>query len=231
MSVIYLIWYPYPFYVIHSTFSVIKLVVIVDLLLGPLLTFIVYNTAKPLKELKRDLLIIVTIQISALAWGVSVMHSVRPLFAVYFNGEIHSITKVSIDNSGFDPSVREPRLFEQPKLVYIRPLSAEDYKLQIFKQMKGMELGFVLQTRRYENINDVTKQDMVSRSLSREQLTKSADHKQMLMDFLAHKNLNFDDVLFYPVMAGPYSAVAVIDKSSMEVIDTLDIYVKNTSEY
>jgi len=231
MSVVYLIWYPYPYYVIHSTFNAIKFVLIVDLVLGPLLTFIVYNTAKPFKELKRDLLIIVTIQIAALAWGTYVLHSVRPLFAVYFNGEIHSITKVSFDNSGFDPSIKTPGIFERPKLVYIKPFSGEDYKRKTLRQMKGDELGFVLQTQLYEILNDVTKKDMFSRSLSQEQLTKRADHKQILMDFLKHKNLKFDDVLLYPVMAGPYNAVVVIDKNTMDAIDTLDIYVKNASEY
>ena len=231
MSVIYLIWYPYPYYVFHSTLSATKLVVVVDLVLGPLLTLIVFNTAKPLKELKRDLLIIVLVQVSALGWGIYITHSVRPLFAVYFNGEIHSITEVSFDKSGFDPSVKVPTIFEQPQLVYIEPFSKEDYKLTLLKQLKGEVLGIVLQTRYYRNINSVTKKAMLARSLSRDQLTKRADYKQKLMDFLKHKNISFDDVLFYPVTAGPYNAVAVLDKNTMDVIDTLDIYVKNTSEY
>lgn len=231
MSVIYFIWYPYPYYIFHDTFSATKLVVMVDLVLGPLLTLIVFNTAKPLKELKRDLLIIVLVQVSALGWGIYITHSVRPLFAVYFNGEIHSITEVSFDNSGFDPSVKVPGIFERPKLVYISPFSNEDYKLKMVKQMKGEELGFVLQTRLYETINDDTKKNMFSRALSREQLTKRADYKLKLMNFLKHKNISFDDVLFYPVTAGPYNAVAVIDKKTMDVIETLDIYIKNSSEY
>ena len=231
MNVIYFIWYPYPYYIFHDTFSATKLVVMVDLVLGPLLTFIVFNTAKPLKELKRDLSIIVMVQIAALVWGTYVTHSVRPLFAVYFNGEIHSITEVSFDNSGFDPSVKVPGIFERPQLVYIEPFSKDNYKLMLLKQLRGEVLGIVLQTRLYRNINNAAKKAMLARSLSREQLTKRADHKKILMDFLVHKNLSFDDMLFYPVTTGLYSGVVVIDKNTMNVIDKLDVYIKNTTEY
>jgi hypothetical protein len=231
MSVIYFIWYPYPYYIFHSTISATKLVVSVDLVLGPLLTFVVFSKAKPAIDLKRDLAIIIIVQISALIWGGYVTHSVRPLFAVYFDGEIHSITGVSIDDSGFDPSVNFPGFLEQPLPVYIKPLSKEDYRLSISKQLKGLQLGFVLQTQYYKNINNAAKKDMRSRSLSLKQLTMNEYSDKIFHEYLEKSKFKFDDVLFYPVNAGPYSGVAVVDKETMRIVDKLEIYIKNTSEY
>lgn len=231
MCMVYFIWYPYPYYIFHSVTNATKLVVSVDLILGPLLTFVVFNTVKPIKELKRDLSIIILVQVLALSWGIYITHSVRPIFAVYFNGEIHSITKVSIDESGYDLSVKEPGIFQFPELVYIERFSADEYKTMVLKHMSGEVLGIVLQTHLYKNISDAAKKDMALRGLSESQLTANEDNKQKLTDFLASNKIKFDDVLFFPISAGPYNSVVVIDKKTMKVFDMLDVYVKNSTEY
>jgi len=230
LSIVYFIWYPYPYYIFHSTISATQLVVIVDLVLGPLLTFVVFNTVKPVKELKRDLAIIICIQISALLWGVHITHSVRPLFAVYFNGEIHSVTAVSFDESGFDKSIRTPGIFEHPQLVYIEPMENDQYRTSILTQLKGEEIGIVLQTKRYKEVGSY-KQDMVSRSLSESQLKSNARVNEKLQIFLSSKGMTLADILLYPVYAGPYRGIVIVEKDSMRVIDVLDAYISNTSEY
>ena len=60
------------------------LLVGVDVILGPLLTFIVFNPRK--KSLVYDLAVIVMLQVAALIYGVNVMASARPAFVVYLNG-------------------------------------------------------------------------------------------------------------------------------------------------
>jgi len=230
LSVVYFIWYPYPYYVFHSTISATKLVVIVDLVLGPLLTFVVFNTVKPVKELKRDLAIIICVQISALLWGMHITHSVRPLFAVYFDGEVHSVTAVSFDESGFDKSLQVPGIFERPRLVYIEPMENDKYRASILSQLKGKEIGIVLQTKRYKDIS-AYKQDMVFRSLNESQLKSKVLVNEKLQAFLSSKAISLADILLYPVYAGPYRGIVIVDKDSMRIIDVLDAYIPNISEY
>lgn len=231
LCLIYLIWYPYPYYIFHSTINATKLVVMVDLVIGPLLTFVVFNTVKSVKELKRDLSVIILVQILALSWGVYITYSVRPHFTVYFNGEVNSVTGVSYDAKGFDKSIAIPGIFERPQLVYIKPLSKEEYRNSILRQLKGLELGFVLQTKLYTSVNDEAKEDMISRSLTRKQLTVRENNKIFLENFLNKNSFSFDDGLYYPVSAGPYNSVVVFDKKTMAIIDVLEMYVKNTTEY
>ena len=80
LSIIYFIWYPKPFYIIHSVFDAVKVALIVDLVLGPFLTFVVFNLSKPRLELIRDLSIIVLLQVVALSWGLHITHKMRPDF-------------------------------------------------------------------------------------------------------------------------------------------------------
>jgi hypothetical protein len=79
--VIFFIWYPGLLAYASGVGSIFLILAFVDLLLGPFITLIVFDLRK--KELKRDLLFLVLIQIVALAYGVWVLFSARPVFIVF----------------------------------------------------------------------------------------------------------------------------------------------------
>jgi hypothetical protein len=66
--VIYYIWYPKPFFGISNTIEPLKLLILVDVIIGPLLTFIVYKKNK--STLVMDLSIIALLQIGAFFYGI-----------------------------------------------------------------------------------------------------------------------------------------------------------------
>lgn len=61
----------------------LKIILAVDLVLGPFLTLIVFNRLKARKELLRDLAVVVAVQLSALIAGCYVVMSARPLVVVH----------------------------------------------------------------------------------------------------------------------------------------------------
>ena len=71
-------WYPSPYFIADGGWRVLQIIVLVDVILGPLLTLIVFDRAKP--GLKRDLVIIAVIQITALLYGAGTMYQYRPVF-------------------------------------------------------------------------------------------------------------------------------------------------------
>ncbi|MFK8030074.1 MAG: hypothetical protein AB8G18_07525 [Gammaproteobacteria bacterium] len=72
----------------------IKIIAGVDMVLGPLLTLVIYNRAKPLKELLRDISVIGLIQIAALSAGMYLVHQSRPAAVTYTFDQFHT-TKVN----------------------------------------------------------------------------------------------------------------------------------------
>ena len=58
------------------------LVVIVDVICGPLLTFVLFNPSKPRVELWRDLGFVALLQLGALGYGLHTVWEARPLFLV-----------------------------------------------------------------------------------------------------------------------------------------------------
>ena len=85
-------WYPDYFFASDGGWQGIRIVAFVDLVLGPVLTLVVFNTAKPKKELRRDLTIIGTIQAVCLTAGVWVVFTERPIAMVYADGLFTSET-------------------------------------------------------------------------------------------------------------------------------------------
>lgn len=67
VGVVYWLWYPEPTFGIVGVLPIILMLVGIDLVLGPLLTMIVYKHGKP--GLKFDLSVIALVQIAALVYG------------------------------------------------------------------------------------------------------------------------------------------------------------------
>jgi hypothetical protein len=84
VAVMLLVWYPSPYFAAAGGATLLMLLIGVDVVLGPLLTFIVYDPAK--KSLVYDLAVIAMLQIAALVYGVNVMASARPAYVVYVRG-------------------------------------------------------------------------------------------------------------------------------------------------
>jgi len=74
------VWYPPPYFHVGGADELLALVVVVDVTLGPLITFIIFKSGKP--GLKFDLAVIGIVQAMALVYGSHTMVSTRPVFLV-----------------------------------------------------------------------------------------------------------------------------------------------------
>jgi len=87
------VWYPDFFFYTDGGWQGLRLLLGVDLVLGPLLTLIVYRAGKP--GLRLDLTVIGAIQAACLAGGVWIVHGERPLAIVYVDGAFYTVTAQS----------------------------------------------------------------------------------------------------------------------------------------
>lgn len=89
LSLIYFLWYPYPFATVQTVGSVTLALVCVDLVMGPLLTLIVFKPGK--RGLKFDLTLIALLQVAALCYGMKITFEQRPVYAVYNEGRFSTV--------------------------------------------------------------------------------------------------------------------------------------------
>jgi hypothetical protein len=80
---VFYIWYPSPFEQLSGGAELFRLIIVCDVVLGPLLTLIVFDRKKSRSTLIRDLMVICTIQLIALLYGVWTMFVARPVYVSF----------------------------------------------------------------------------------------------------------------------------------------------------
>lgn len=112
LGVLYFGWYRWPGWYLTGVVHVAGILVLVDAALGPTLTLIIANPAKPRRELKRDVAIIVAIQLAALAYGAGTLWHGRPLYYTFSTDRLEMVQAADLDS---DEIVRARR--ENPTLA------------------------------------------------------------------------------------------------------------------
>ncbi len=115
---IYYNWYPQPYFSIDGGWQGIRLVAGVDLVLGPLLTFLIFDLSKSRKEIVFDLMTIVTIQFGALAYGVYATYSQRPVAIVIIDDYVLTAIMEHYGGSLSSESVLKQYSDEKPPIIY-----------------------------------------------------------------------------------------------------------------
>ena len=80
-AIVFFVWYPGILAEVSDVAAIFLILLAVDVVLGPVITLIVFNPAK--KELKRDLAIVGLIQLTALIYGMYTLFIARPVYTVY----------------------------------------------------------------------------------------------------------------------------------------------------
>jgi hypothetical protein len=94
---LYLGWYRWPGWYLADALPVVAALTGVYLVLGPSLTFVVARSGKARRELTRDIVIIVVIQLLALGYGANLLWRGRPLYYAYSEGILQLVQAYDID--------------------------------------------------------------------------------------------------------------------------------------
>jgi len=92
----YLGWYRWPGWYLTDASTVLAVLVGVDLALGPMLTLVVAQSTKPRAELRRDIAVIVVVQISALLYGTVSLWMGRPLYYAFSESVLQLVQSYDI---------------------------------------------------------------------------------------------------------------------------------------
>ena len=85
------VWYPAPYDLLSGGRHLFFILIGVDVVCGPLLTWILFNPAKSRRERWVDVSLVVLIQLAALAYGVHTVYEARPLYLVHERDRFRAI--------------------------------------------------------------------------------------------------------------------------------------------
>lgn len=103
--IVFYIWYPAPLSSALGIKHLIIMLILIDMIIGPLLGFVVYKEGK--KTLKKDLSVIILIQICALCYGIYTISKGRPAWIVYNNGLFTLIKNSDIEKMNIKRAQKE----------------------------------------------------------------------------------------------------------------------------
>ena len=138
--VVFGVWYAYPYRELSGGRELFLLVVAVDVVCGPLLTFVLFNPKKPRKELWMDLGVVAFIQLAALGYGMWTVWQARPLYLVHEvdRYKVISVPDIKAEELKALPANLKPQLWAGPQTVSIRPpKNAEEYNKVLFEAATG----------------------------------------------------------------------------------------------
>lgn len=138
------LWYPYPYREISGGRELFAIVVTVDVLLGPLITFAVFDRRKPIRELRLDLAVVVAIQLAGLGYGLWTVLEARPVHLVFEIDRFRVVHAVDIDARLLPatPAGIEAKPLLGPTLLAIRPFKDAGEKADAtLAALGGADLG------------------------------------------------------------------------------------------
>jgi len=139
VCVIYWGWFPGALLASAGGIEGIKIVTAVDLVLGPTLMLIVYNSRKPIKKILFDVAIIFTIQLSSLFAGIYIVYQERPVAVVYLDGQFNALKLKQFVQAEDKAFMEQQMSMMHPVFFYIEisqdPSEQQEW-LQVFQLMQ-----------------------------------------------------------------------------------------------
>lgn len=116
MALIFLAWYPKPLAHMMGVDHLLLIMIGVDVVLGPLLTTILYDPAKG-KWLLLDLTVIAVLQLGALAYGLHSIYGGRPALIVFNIDRFDAVQASSMDPKSLEIAQAQGH----PGLPWLKP--------------------------------------------------------------------------------------------------------------
>lgn len=140
------IWYPSPYDQLAGGRDLLRYVVLVDVVCGPLLTFLVFDRRKSRRALATDIGAIVLVQLLALGYGLHSVAQARPVFLAYEGSRYRLVSAADVDKESL-PLAQPP--FQSlplagPQLVGVRMSQAtdRDFPASVQLSLAGLHSAF-----------------------------------------------------------------------------------------
>lgn len=142
-GLVFLLWYPTPYREISGGRELFLLVVAVDVVIGPLITFAVFDIRKPKTELVRDLGVVALLQIAALAYGLSAVADARPAIVALEGSRLRVVRAIDVDREDLAKAPADLRSlsFTGPVFVATRVPNASEKLEAIDRGLSGQDIG------------------------------------------------------------------------------------------
>lgn len=220
LAVVFLLWYPYPYFSIIGAMDVVRVLVLVDLVVGPLLTLILY---KPNKwGLKFDMACVLLLQLSALTYGTYMIYSERPYYMVFAVDRFEVVPEKIVDMTG----LAEPELLTKPWAAPIYAVASlptsREGRERVMDEVLFEGKPDIHQRAEFWESYSAARHKVAAEALP---LTKLAETYPLTANRVADALEDFpeQDIVYVPVIAHGMAKTLLLDEATLLPVGVLDI--------
>lgn len=218
MALVFYAWYPAPLHTAVGVTQIFIILLLVDVVLGPLLTFVVYKPGK--KTLVMDLSVIALLQVSALGYGLFTVAEGRPAWLVFAADRFDLVRVLDIDERKLDQAeahYRQPSLLGPQWVAAVNPTDADEKNDLI---MESVFAGVDLPQRPnlYQSL-DSQKSAIQQRLLELSALPEANTEASINAILAKHPKAN----AWLPLRAYNQDMVVLLQKDTTEVVAIVDL--------
>jgi hypothetical protein len=222
---LYFGWYRWPGWHLTDVTTVVLVMVCVDVVLGPTLTFIIANQRKSRRELTRDIGIIVMVQLCALTYGSASLWNGRPLYYAFSESVLQLVQAYDIDAKDAaigrqqNPSLAPhwyslprwiwaplPQNSEESRKIVVSAITGGDDVISMPKYFKPWEDGLPTLRGKLKKVDDVA------------YFAKS--EKKKLKERMTAAGLPDDQANTMPLTGRGHPLLAVFDPATLKITGT-----------
>lgn len=217
---VFFIWYPGRLTDVMAGGKLYGIVLSVEIVLGPLMSLVIYSTKKSKKELTRDYAIVVAVQMAALVYGLYTAVNARPIYFVFVKDRIEAVSLSQLDRAdlkGLPENVAEVSFYERAKVICVNiPADVEEKnELMWAAALAGKDIH--LWPRYYRKCLDNEITDGAKPiSLLSEKVKKIKD-----IDITSYEEAEAE-FLWLPFMTPFGPKTVIIERGSGRIVDFLD---------
>jgi hypothetical protein len=224
VALMLLVWYPRPYFKAMGGDTLILLLIGVDVVIGPLITLIIFDPKK--KLLRFDLSVIAALQLAALAYGCSVMFAARPVYNVFVVDRFETIAANQVDGASLAQATGEFRSLPLTGPKIIAAQQPADSKRQAEIIMQAMNGGPDLANlpELYAPYASVRAEAAKKARPLAELVRRQPGDAATIRAFLGAAGRAEDAVGFLPMKARNKDMTVLVDKTTGDVVGILPVY-------
>lgn len=141
---VFALWYPYPYRSVSGGRELFLILAAVDVILGPLVTLVIFNRAKPRRELVLDLSVVACIQLAALGYGLWTVAVARPVHLVFEFDRLRVVHGVDVPEELLPqtPAGVKALPWTGPTLLAVRPFrNADESASATLAALQGVQIA------------------------------------------------------------------------------------------
>lgn len=218
ISIVFFIWYPSPLAVAVGVTHIFLMLIAIDVVVGPILGFIVYKEGK--KSLRFDLAVVILLQLSALSFGVYSIAQGRPLWIGYVVDRFELVRNNDLINDKADqalPQFQNPSWLQPQYVGVVVADNVEQRNNDLFAEVMG-GISLAQRPERYVELSEV--KSLIQQRAQDLELLKQYNDPNQVMKVLAKYPMA---TAFVPLKANAVDMTVLISKEKSEVVKIVDL--------